>query len=233
MTLLIADFSGRAVVRLTSADARRRRPQPRRGAGRDAAAGGHAVRAGAADPAGRRRRPIDDGARMIVPVTDRGDAIGLLELDLPRHPSAERGRRHRQRRARAGLRRHRRPPAHRRLRVGPALHAVRPGRGDPAPAAAGVLHLRGRAVHPRRLAGAGQLRSAGTPSTTRWTATPCRCRSPTPSATRSRRRCWPPCSSAACATAAARAWTSASRPRYANDCAGRERRRPASSSPVS
>jgi serine phosphatase RsbU (regulator of sigma subunit) len=26
---------------------------------------------------------------MIVPVTDRGDAIGLLELDLPRYPSAD------------------------------------------------------------------------------------------------------------------------------------------------
>src|ERR671912_575403 len=33
--------------------------------------------------------PIDDGARMVVPVTDRGDAIGLLELDLPRYPSAD------------------------------------------------------------------------------------------------------------------------------------------------
>ena len=32
---------------------------------------------------------------------------------------------------------------------------VRAGRGDPAAAAAGVLHLRGGAVHPRRLAGAG------------------------------------------------------------------------------
>jgi serine phosphatase RsbU (regulator of sigma subunit) len=31
----------------------------------------------------------DGGARMIVPVTDRGDAIGLLELDLPHHPSRE------------------------------------------------------------------------------------------------------------------------------------------------
>ena len=30
---------------------------------------------------------LDDGARMTVPVTDRGDAIGLLELDLPRYPS--------------------------------------------------------------------------------------------------------------------------------------------------
>jgi serine phosphatase RsbU (regulator of sigma subunit) len=32
---------------------------------------------------------LDVGARMTVPVTDRGDAIGLLELVLPRHPSPE------------------------------------------------------------------------------------------------------------------------------------------------
>jgi hypothetical protein len=30
---------------------------------------------------------LGDGARMIVPVTDRGDAIGLLELDLPYLPT--------------------------------------------------------------------------------------------------------------------------------------------------
>jgi len=31
-------------------------------------------------------RGIGDGARLAVPVTDRGDAIGLIELDLPYHP---------------------------------------------------------------------------------------------------------------------------------------------------
>ena len=30
---------------------------------------------------------VADGARPVVPVTDRGDAIGLLELALPRFPS--------------------------------------------------------------------------------------------------------------------------------------------------
>src|SRR4051812_12909254 len=34
-------------------------------------------------------QPVDVGARMIVPVTSRGDAIGLLELVLPRIPSAQ------------------------------------------------------------------------------------------------------------------------------------------------
>jgi serine phosphatase RsbU (regulator of sigma subunit) len=32
---------------------------------------------------------LDDGTRVLVPVTDRGDAIGLLELVLPRSPSPE------------------------------------------------------------------------------------------------------------------------------------------------
>lgn len=32
--------------------------------------------------------PLDDGARVIAPVTDRGDAIGLLELVLPGKPPA-------------------------------------------------------------------------------------------------------------------------------------------------
>ena len=39
---------------------------------------------------------VDDGARMVAPVTDRGDAIGLLELRLPLHPLPPGGRRHRQ-----------------------------------------------------------------------------------------------------------------------------------------
>jgi serine phosphatase RsbU (regulator of sigma subunit) len=34
-------------------------------------------------------RPLADGARLIVPVTDRGDAIGLIELDLPRSAQRE------------------------------------------------------------------------------------------------------------------------------------------------
>jgi len=29
---------------------------------------------------------VADGAELIVPVTDRGDAIGVLEVTLPQHP---------------------------------------------------------------------------------------------------------------------------------------------------
>jgi serine phosphatase RsbU (regulator of sigma subunit) len=88
VTLLIADFSGRAVVRLTSADrtdearshgAERAQTLPLAGTVYE-----RVLRAQQADVA-----PMADGARMILPVTDRGDAIGLLELDLPRYPSAD------------------------------------------------------------------------------------------------------------------------------------------------
>ena len=88
VTLLIADFSGRAVVRLTSASLV------------EGARAQGAEQAETLPLAGtlyervlRTQRPdveaVGDGARMVVPVTDRGDAIGLLELDLPRYPSAD------------------------------------------------------------------------------------------------------------------------------------------------
>ena len=86
VTLLITDFTGRAVVRLTSAN-------------RVTGARSHGVEQAETLPlAGTRYEQvlrtqradleqIDGGARMIVPVTDRGDAIGLLEMDLPTMPS--------------------------------------------------------------------------------------------------------------------------------------------------
>jgi serine phosphatase RsbU (regulator of sigma subunit) len=88
VTLLITDFSGRAVVRLTSADV----VHGARGHGAEQAetlplAGtvyDHVLRTQQADV-----RAVGDGARMVVPVTDRGDAIGVIELTLPRYPSAK------------------------------------------------------------------------------------------------------------------------------------------------
>jgi serine phosphatase RsbU (regulator of sigma subunit) len=88
VALLVADFSGRAVVRLTST-------------GPVEGARSHGVEQAETLPlAGtayeqvlRTQRPdveaVGDGARLLVPVTDRGDAIGLLELDVPRYPSAD------------------------------------------------------------------------------------------------------------------------------------------------
>src|SRR3954451_712975 len=88
VTLLIADFSGRAVVRLTAAEL-------------VPGARGHGVEQAETlrlegtryEHVLRTQRPdveaIGDGARLLVPVTDRGDAIGLLELDVPRYPSPD------------------------------------------------------------------------------------------------------------------------------------------------
>jgi serine phosphatase RsbU (regulator of sigma subunit) len=88
VTLLIADFSGRAVVRLTSAAL----VNGARGRGIEQAetlplAGtvyDQVLRTQEADV-----QAVGSGARMVVPVTDRGDAIGVIELVLPRYPSAK------------------------------------------------------------------------------------------------------------------------------------------------
>ena len=86
VSFLIADFSGRAVVRLTSdgavAGARSRGIEqaetlPLRGTVYE-----RVMRTQHADIT-----PVDDGARLVVPVTDRGDAIGVIELVLPSYPS--------------------------------------------------------------------------------------------------------------------------------------------------
>lgn len=88
VTFLITDFSGRAVVRLTSAG----RVEGARSLGVEQAE--TVPLEGTVYEQVLRTQQIDvqrlgDGARLIVPVTDRGDAIGVLEMTLPRRPSAE------------------------------------------------------------------------------------------------------------------------------------------------
>jgi serine phosphatase RsbU (regulator of sigma subunit) len=89
VTFLIADFSGRTVVRLTStgpaAEGSRSRLEEN--------AESLPLPGSRYEPVLRTQRidvqPLEEGARLIVPVTDRGDAIGLIELDLPRLPQPE------------------------------------------------------------------------------------------------------------------------------------------------
>ena len=195
----------------------RRRARPRGRAGGDRSRWPAPCTSRCCAPSGPTSRPSAAAPGWSCRSPTAATRSGVLELVLPRAALRERGRRHAGRRARAGLRRHRRPPAHRPVRVGAALHALRPGRGDPAPAAAGVLHLRGGAVHPRRLAGAGQHGGRGHLRLHPGPRVACSCRSPTPSATRSRPHCWPRCSSAGCATAAARGMDLAEQAAYAND----------------
>src|SRR3954471_13050467 len=89
VNLLIADFSGRALVRLTSAA----RIDGARSHGRNEQAETLPLAGTLYDRVLRTQQPdvqvLDDGARMTGSATDRGDAIGLLELLLPRRPSPE------------------------------------------------------------------------------------------------------------------------------------------------
>jgi hypothetical protein len=90
VSFLIADFSGHAVVRFGAAE-----PEG------VAVAGRHGVRSRETLPLAntvyqRLLRTqqvdvsaIDDGAQLTLPVTDRGDAIGVLELILPHYPDAQ------------------------------------------------------------------------------------------------------------------------------------------------
>jgi serine phosphatase RsbU (regulator of sigma subunit) len=88
VTLLIADFTGRAVVRLTSAalveGARSRGIEQAETLPLAGTVYEQVLQTQQPDIRG-----AGDGARMVAPVTDRGDAIGVIELDLPRHPSEE------------------------------------------------------------------------------------------------------------------------------------------------
>jgi serine phosphatase RsbU (regulator of sigma subunit) len=92
VSLLIADLSGRALVRLAhvplgddpGSDARRDDEERATVLPFD---GGPAERALRSQEV--QVLPRDDGRawRMLAPVTERGEALGLLELELPRHPA--------------------------------------------------------------------------------------------------------------------------------------------------
>ena len=107
VSFLIADLSGRALVRLAHVDvdadpatgappAAGGAPDPRgvrdgasvrRGTGR--AGGPHPAGAGRCARTRRRQPEPPDHWRVLAPVTERGEVIGLLELVLPDEPGAE------------------------------------------------------------------------------------------------------------------------------------------------
>ena len=126
-------------------------------------------------PGGRGR----EGERweVLAPVTERGEALGLLQLSLPREPNAavvEIGRvAHVLSFVVIANRRHTDL-----FEWATARPVVQPVGGDPAAAASG---RRARARPRLHLPGGWSRRpaSAGTPSTTAWPATRSTCRSPT------------------------------------------------------
>src|SRR5215217_1335054 len=88
VSFLIADFSGRALIRLDHAGSEAAsRSQGRETAERVPLAG---TPHGRASPARRSRTRWDaDGARVFAPVTNRGEAIGVLDLSLTEVPDEQ------------------------------------------------------------------------------------------------------------------------------------------------
>ena len=204
VTFLIADLSGDTLIRLPASE-----DLPPAGTG---PAGRPAVVPLAGSPyeqAVRSQRVFVEPLAGPLPGVRAGhragDALGVLELTLPEAPDDEVLSLVASAAARPGVRRHRQPAAHRPVRVGPAHRAVLAGRGDPAPAAARRLHLRGRRSSPSPAGWSRPATSAATPSTTaldRDTLHLSHHRRD--GAHASTPRCWRRCWSAACATAAAR-----------------------------
>jgi serine phosphatase RsbU (regulator of sigma subunit) len=85
VSFLIADFSGRSLIRLShAAGGAHARNQGRESADRVPLVDSQYGRALATQTV--EVLPTDDGARVVAPVTNRGEAIGVLELTLPEAP---------------------------------------------------------------------------------------------------------------------------------------------------
>lgn len=88
LTFLIADFSGHAVVRLTTGVVGAAGARSQAGARAETVPMAGTVYEQVLRTQVVEVQPLADGARVIAPVTDRGDAIGLLELVLPGEPDS-------------------------------------------------------------------------------------------------------------------------------------------------
>ena len=195
VSFLIADLSGRALVRLahlqlssTDATATSALPGANERRALEESATVLPFDGGPAEQAIRTQQvqvldPQPMGAAsngggqwlVLAPVTERGEAIGVLELTLPGRAGCRGRRADRPAGARAGVRGDRQPASHRPLRVGAAHPPLEPVSGDPAPAAARPPDLRGGVLHPRRAGWSRRPTSPATPSTSAWTATCCTC----------------------------------------------------------
>jgi serine phosphatase RsbU (regulator of sigma subunit) len=87
LTFLIADFSGRAVVRLTTGAAGVEGARLQAGARAETLALSGTVYERVLRTQEVDVEALDEGVRVIAPVTERGDAVGLLELVLHAHPA--------------------------------------------------------------------------------------------------------------------------------------------------
>src|SRR3712207_3631129 len=198
LTFLIADFSGRAVVRLTTGAAGAEGARLQAGAQAETLPLSGTVYERVLRTQEVDVHALDDGARLIAPVTERGDAIGLRELVLPAHPAptvvADVAAAARMRWSTSSS-----PPA-----GTPACSSGDSApRRSPWPPRSSVDCCRSPTPvrpgsSPSPAGWNRRPRWAVTPSTTRSTGMRCTCRPPTPSATRSRPLCCRRCSSGRC-----------------------------------
>jgi hypothetical protein len=151
VSLLIANFTGSAVVRLSHVT------------GGDELRDGHNERTESLPLENSTYQRVlftqqlevvenDGHVLVLMPVTERGDAIGILELSLPRRPGRRDPGLPLRRRARPVVRPRRLETSHRSLRVGTTRHPLLPGRRDPETPAPLRVHGRMRIVHDRRVA---------------------------------------------------------------------------------
>ena len=88
VSLLVTNFTGDAVIRMSHVtgrqDAHRGRSERTESVALAASAYGDVLQRQELDV-----RRVEDGWRLLVPVTERGDAIGILELSLPHSPEKE------------------------------------------------------------------------------------------------------------------------------------------------
>ena len=92
VSFLIADFGGDSLVRLSRTGSEPGHASGRRVRREDAAETVRLIGTPYEQVLRTQRLlvlPATDGARVIAPVTDRGDALGALELSLPNDPEAE------------------------------------------------------------------------------------------------------------------------------------------------
>jgi hypothetical protein len=145
---------------------------------------------------------LADGAQLTVPVTDRGDAIGVIELTLPAHPDEQ---------ARADVAATAHALAY--VVIANRRHTDLFEWGQRSTPFSLAAEIQRRLLPASYTCEAGQFTLAGwlEPASTVGGDTfgynlnheALHYRSPTRSGTRSRPRCWPPCWSPACATVAA------------------------------
>ena len=202
VSFLIADFSGRALVRFGTPapgvpGARRQGTEQAQTVPLAGTVYEHVLRTQQVDV-----HELADGAHLTVPVTDRGDAIGVIELTLPQHPDEQTV-------AAVAATAH----ALAYVVIANRRHTDLFEWGQRTTPFSLAAEIQRRLLPASYTCEAGQFTLAGwlEPASTVGGDTfdynldreTLHVRSPTQSDTRSRRRCWPPCWSAACATAAA------------------------------